>query len=1249
MRGAATFQDDSGTAPRRLRVFVCYARKDLALARGLIAGLEQHGLQALIDERDLPYAEKWRDELDRMIRNADAVVFMASRAAVASEWCSWELSRVAQYAKRLVPILIEDILPRDLPPAVQELQLLRCMGSDGLTSLWPVLVPCLTIERRWILLHTQLTERASQWLREASADQLLRGAELERAQQWQQNRPAAAPAAGSEVLSFVAASAQAARRRSRRLLTIVSAGAVGALLLAVTAWLQRDQAIAQRNAAESARWSAQAQLLRHEDPDRAVPALLRSWSFLPTRQNLGQIYGALAERDRLLATLRGHDASVAAVTLYPEKRLIVSGGDDGYARVWDLDKLSLRLAVRGSLRPLLNAHLSPDGRWLAAMDEAGFVSLWDAASGKLRENLANGDSAMPAEQRERRVPRLEARAASMEFSDDSKRFATWSTQGVWLYDLAHGKLVSKIAVQAADQPLGHDASPSFSPDGRLLAVASRWGVQLFRAVDGQWLATPVQARDCSCQASFSATGNWLLLRAPVDSGRVGDGAAGSAPVAHSALQVVDERLVALAGPAGARLLWLDAAAEHAYWLAADRLSLWRSALPAATPPAAGASAPGVAPDAPTLVQSFDTPIAGSSVISREKAQVALLMGGGRAWLWRTSVPNPTLLDLELPAAEADAASLASPELVVWHDADGLQHPAWFRGKHVSQPADEPTQAHEPVSESQDVFRRSRLPMLPPSEQGTLALRRAKGDLALMDLASATSIATLVGATGSVRAWTIDAQKQRLVTAHDDGTLRLWDMRRDRNEAEFILHGGVSGSGSANASEPKESSKEDRELGHSPKRRFIVTSSGLGQAQVVEVATGRVLSTLYSPDDESPHEAAAVSEDGRRVATLDEVFWKSKDDYNVSEKPFIRIWDSSGPQAVVRHRLGALPDPKLTGYQRIRLAEDGDWALRFDASGTRLVSYREGGKFRQPLTLWRADTGQRLLEVSALHIDREIAWLRVNEVAGLLEFGESAPDIPFNWRYRAFALSDGRESPLSDRPNGPFTERTNADSDHLLRREGEAWFVQRHGTQAARVALRTGIKRVSASAFGGQGQQVVLGGEDGEISVYRSSDGALLWQHAAGRPLRSLAFSPQAQTLVATTDQTTLLLDLHDRRRIAKLPYRLAVLSIGADERLMLATAGRGSLGLFSTDSGEQLPIDLPQGLDDLASASLRDDGRIDLVMRDGHAVHWRCSLCLSDRTAASELARRSGLPLSGTHLDSAPTEPKAPSAPLGVR
>lgn len=240
-------------------------------------------------------------------------------------------------------------------------------------------------------------------------------------------------------------------------------------------------------------------------------------------------------------------------------------GDEGAIRVFELSRRTTVMTLEGEGPQNRELELSPDGRWLAAINEEGQLSLWDmhgkqdvvqrqvptgvgmtftADSKQLILPDADGQPALmrlswthrdhtllvppiwtglPLEDdaeeqaRDRRSWRPDLYAGSNAvLSPDGGRLAEAWGDELRVWDLSSGALLAR-------RPVGLDAvtSLAFQPDEDLLAIATRTGqVQVREPVDGAIRAVLALPRSPARDVEFSKDGRWLAVAGPDDHVRV---------------------------------------------------------------------------------------------------------------------------------------------------------------------------------------------------------------------------------------------------------------------------------------------------------------------------------------------------------------------------------------------------------------------------------------------------------------------------------------------------------------------------------------------------------------------------------------------------------------------------------------------------------------------------------------------------------------------------------------------------------
>ncbi len=187
----------------------------------------------------------------------------------------------------------------------------------------------------------------------------------------------------------------------------------------------------------------------------------------------------------------GHQGRVSSIAVDASQGAVVSGGDDGLVRVWDIASgAPLAPFMRHPEGPVHAVALSPDGRWILSAGESS-ARLWNAADGEMAgEVLVNGA------------------AVSVTFSPQAERFAVGDSAGN-LFIASPTDSAPLQSGRAQDAVL----ALAFSPDGAMLATGDASGrIQLWDPLSAQALGEPLGLPHPVRWLGFSEEGGHLVAQ-----------------------------------------------------------------------------------------------------------------------------------------------------------------------------------------------------------------------------------------------------------------------------------------------------------------------------------------------------------------------------------------------------------------------------------------------------------------------------------------------------------------------------------------------------------------------------------------------------------------------------------------------------------------------------------------------------------------------------------------------------------------
>jgi len=166
-------------------VFISYPRKNASIVHRIHAALVGAGRKPWIDWSDIPPSARWMEEIRAAIDAANDLVVVLSPAALDSKTCRQEWEHALRHNKRLIPVVVADVPPDDVPEAVRSLNWVYCREQDDLDAAVSAIVTSLDVDLAQVKMHTRVLVRAQEWVGRSRDDSyLLRGADLKEALVW---------------------------------------------------------------------------------------------------------------------------------------------------------------------------------------------------------------------------------------------------------------------------------------------------------------------------------------------------------------------------------------------------------------------------------------------------------------------------------------------------------------------------------------------------------------------------------------------------------------------------------------------------------------------------------------------------------------------------------------------------------------------------------------------------------------------------------------------------------------------------------------------------------------------------------------------------------------------------------------------------------------------------------------------------------------------------------------------------------
>ncbi|MGE5465049.1 MAG: TIR domain-containing protein, partial [Syntrophothermus sp.] len=164
------------------KLFVSYSRKDSVAARKLVEGFRSMDQEVWVDWEDIPLAADWLNQIFTGIEEADVFVFLISPDSISSEVCKVEISRAVSNHKRIIPIVLRDVNPKDTIEEIRKLNWTFIRETDNFEEGLAKVKTAIELDLDWLEEHRRLQVRALEWHRKKDTSLLLRGRDLRNAE-----------------------------------------------------------------------------------------------------------------------------------------------------------------------------------------------------------------------------------------------------------------------------------------------------------------------------------------------------------------------------------------------------------------------------------------------------------------------------------------------------------------------------------------------------------------------------------------------------------------------------------------------------------------------------------------------------------------------------------------------------------------------------------------------------------------------------------------------------------------------------------------------------------------------------------------------------------------------------------------------------------------------------------------------------------------------------------------------------------
>jgi WD40 repeat protein len=366
------------------KVFISYSRRDSAIARKIVDALKSREMDSWVDWEDIPPTADWLDQIHAGIEETDAFLFLISLDSLISQFCRDEFEYAAKNNKRLIPVIVRDVDPNQVPPVLGRHQWILFRPEDDFEKSFQRLETAIEIDLEWVQAHRRLQIRALEWERRKGRSLLLRGDDLRKAEEdlaasgQKDHQP-------TDLQRKFLLESRRSAARTRNLVGLISMIVAVALgIAAFIAVLRGNQATSAATTATFSQGQAQFNAATAEGAKATAVAAqaTTAYSLEITQKELRQ--ARVRQLSAQAELLLGQSPSMSLLLSHEAARLSIDANepvtDETIQALYDGLAASSGIPLPGNTSNIEVMAVSPDGGWLAVAGKDSIIHIWDMNS-----------------------------------------------------------------------------------------------------------------------------------------------------------------------------------------------------------------------------------------------------------------------------------------------------------------------------------------------------------------------------------------------------------------------------------------------------------------------------------------------------------------------------------------------------------------------------------------------------------------------------------------------------------------------------------------------------------------------------------------------------------------------------------------------------------------------------------------------------------------------------------------------------